>query len=256
MRTPDAFVVSARGELQLAVLVETMRREGFELSLSNPRIITKEIHGVKSEPLEMVVIDVPEGYVGVITEKMSARRGKMAKMVNHGSGRVRLEFKIPTRGLIGYRSQFLTDTRGEGILTAMVIGHTPYAGDISGRTNGSLVSDPVGQGCRLRHFPPAAAGTDIRKTQRPRLFRAGRGRKLPLSGHSGQHDQGKEADQHPRRHVRRGAAAHPSPYLHPGTGHRIHQRRRTGGSDPKIYTITKEGKNQITCQVPDIVDID
>ena len=143
--TPDAFVVSARGELQLAVLVETMRREGFELSLSNPRIITKEIHGVKSEPLEIAVIDVPEGYVGVITEKMSARRGKMTKMVNHGSGRVRLEFKIPTRGLIGYRSQFLTDTRGEGILTTLVIGHTPYAGDISGRTNGSLVSDRSGK---------------------------------------------------------------------------------------------------------------
>ena len=143
--TPDTFVVSARGELQLAVLVETMRREGFELSLSNPRIITKEIQGVKSEPLEMAVIDVPEGYVGVITEKMSARRGKMTKMVNHGSGRVRLEFKIPTRGLIGYRSQFLTDTRGEGILTTLVIGHTPYAGDISGRTNGSLVSDRSGK---------------------------------------------------------------------------------------------------------------
>ena len=143
--TPDAFMVSARGELQLAVLVETMRREGFELSLSTPRIITKEIHGVKSEPLEMAIIDVPEGYVGVITEKMSARRGKMTKMVNHGSGRVRMEFKIPTRGLIGYRSQFLTDTRGEGILTALVIGHTPYAGDISGRTNGSLVSDRSGK---------------------------------------------------------------------------------------------------------------
>ena len=150
--TPDSFVVSARGELQLAVLVETMRREGFELSLSNPRIITKEIHGVKSEPLEMAVIDVPEGYVGVITEKMSARRGKMTKMVNHGSGRVRLEFKIPTRGLIGYRSQFLTDTRGEGILTTLVIGHTPYAGDISGRTNGSLVSDRSGKAVTFAIF--------------------------------------------------------------------------------------------------------
>ncbi len=143
--SPDAFVVSARGELQLAVLVETMRREGFELSLSNPRIITKEINGVRSEPLEMAVIDVPESYVGVITEKMSVRRGKMTKMVNHGSGRVRLEFEIPTRGLIGYRSQFLTDTRGEGILTTLVIGYAPYAGDISGRSNGSLVSDRSGK---------------------------------------------------------------------------------------------------------------
>jgi GTP-binding protein len=141
----DSFTVSARGELQLAVLVETMRREGFELSLSNPRIITKKIDGVLSEPLELAVIDVPEEYVGVTTEKMSARRGKMKKMINHGTGRVRMEFEIPTRGMIGYRSQFLTDTRGSGILTTLVIGHTPYAGKITGRPNGALVSDRQGR---------------------------------------------------------------------------------------------------------------
>ena len=141
----DSFRVSARGELQLAVLVETMRREGFELSLSNPRIITKKIDGVLSEPLELAVIDVPEEYVGITTEKMSARRGKMKKMINHGTGRVRMEFEIPTRGMIGYRSQFLTDTRGSGILTALVIGHTPYAGKITGRPNGALVSDRQGR---------------------------------------------------------------------------------------------------------------
>ena len=136
----DTFNVSARGELQLAVLVETMRREGFELSLSNPRIITKKIDGVLSEPLELAVIDVPEEYVGVTTEKMSARRGKMKKMINHGTGRVRMEFEIPTRGMIGYRSQFLTDTRGSGILTALVIGHTPYAGRITS-------AGPTGPSC-------------------------------------------------------------------------------------------------------------
>lgn len=143
--TSDAFKVSARGELQLAVLVETMRREGFELALSKPKIITKIVDGVKCEPLEMAVVDVPEEYVGVVTEKLSSRRGKMAKMLNNGLGRVRMEFEIPTRGLIGYRSQFLTDTRGTGILTTLVIGHTPHAGAIAGRPNGSLVSDRTGK---------------------------------------------------------------------------------------------------------------
>lgn len=144
-QTTDSFSVNARGELQLAVLVETMRREGFELSLSKPRIITQVVDGVLSEPLELAVVDVPDEYVGVVTEKLSSRRGKMKKMQNHGLGRVRLEFEIPTRGLIGYRSQFLTDTRGTGILTTLVIGHTSHAGEIAGRTNGSLVSDRQGK---------------------------------------------------------------------------------------------------------------
>jgi GTP-binding protein len=155
----DSFSVSARGELQLAVLVETMRREGFEVNLSNPRIIAKEIDGVMSEPLELAVIDAPEEYVGVISEKMSTRRGKMVKMVNHGTGRVRLEFEIPTRGLIGYRSQFLTDTRGAGILTTLVTGHTPYAGAIASRPNGALVSDRNGRAVAyaIFHLQPRGA---------------------------------------------------------------------------------------------------
>lgn len=142
----DTFKVSARGELQLAVLVETMRREGFELSLSKPRIITRQINGVVSEPLELAVVDVPDEFVGIITEKLSGRRGKMTKMLNNGSGRVRMEFEIPTRGLIGYRSQFMTDTRGTGIMTTLVIGYTPMTeGEIAARTTGSLVSDRSGR---------------------------------------------------------------------------------------------------------------
>jgi GTP-binding protein len=141
----DSFKVSARGELQLAVLVEMMRREGFELSLSKPKIITRQIDGRLMEPLELAVIDIPEGYVGVVNEKMSARRGKMTRMINHGSGRVRLEFEIPSRGLIGLRSQFLTDTRGTGLFNTLVIGHTPYAGAIPSRPNGVLVSDRLGK---------------------------------------------------------------------------------------------------------------
>jgi GTP-binding protein len=141
----DSFKVSARGELQLAVLVEMMRREGFELSLSKPRIITRQIDGQLMEPLELAVIDIPEGYVGVVSEKMRSRRGKMIRMINHGSGRVRLEFEIPSRGLIGLRSQFLTDTRGTGLFNSLVIGHTPYAGAIPARPNGVLVSDRPGK---------------------------------------------------------------------------------------------------------------
>jgi GTP-binding protein len=140
----DSFKVNARGELQLAVLVETMRREGFELSLSKPRIITQMINGVESEPLELAVVDVPDDYLGIVTEKLSGRRGKMTKMLNNGQGRVRMEFEIPTRGLIGYRSQFLTDTRGTGILTTLVIGYTPCVGEMPGRSTGSLVSDRSG----------------------------------------------------------------------------------------------------------------
>ena len=141
----DSFKVSARGELQLAVLVEMMRREGFEISLSKPKIITREMDGKLMEPLELAVIDIPEGYVGVVSEKLSARRGKMIKMINHGSGRVRLEFEIPSRGLIGLRSQFLTDTRGTGLFNTMIIGHTPHAGAIPARPNGVLVSDRPGK---------------------------------------------------------------------------------------------------------------
>jgi GTP-binding protein len=141
----DSFIVSARGELQLAVLVEMMRREGFELSLSKPKIITREVKGQLLEPLELAVIDIPESYVGVVSEKLSARRGKMTKMINHGSGRVRLEFEIPSRGLIGLRSQFLTDTRGTGLFNTLIIGHTPHAGPIPARPNGVLVSDRAGK---------------------------------------------------------------------------------------------------------------
>jgi len=141
----DSFKVSARGELQLAVLVETMRREGFEISLSNPTVITRELDGQRLEPLELAVVDIPEDFVGVVTEKMSARRGRMIKMINHGFGRVRLEFEIPSRGLIGFRSQFLTDTRGTGLLNTILTGHTPFAGAISGRPNGALVSDRAGR---------------------------------------------------------------------------------------------------------------
>jgi GTP-binding protein len=152
----DAFRVSARGELQLAVLIEMMRREGFELSLSRPRVITREVDGALAEPLELAVVDIPEEFIGIITEKMSARRGRLVKMVNHGYGRVRLEFEIPSRGLIGFRGQFLNDTRGTGLLNTILTGFTPFSGEISGRPNGALVADRPGKAVSyaIHHLQP------------------------------------------------------------------------------------------------------
>ena len=143
--TPDTFRVMGRGELQLAILIEMMRREGHELSVGKPEILTREIDGKKMEPLEMLVIDCPEQYIGVVIEKLGSRKGKMAKMVNHGSGRVRLEFHIPSRGLIGLRSEILTDTRGTAILNSLFEGYIEWQGEIPMRPTGSLVSDRAGK---------------------------------------------------------------------------------------------------------------
>ncbi|MDR2613701.1 MAG: translational GTPase TypA [Deltaproteobacteria bacterium] len=152
----ESLRVGARGELQLAVLVETMRREGFELSLGPPQIVTREEGGILMEPLELVVCDLPEEHIGVVTEKLSSRRGQVTRLVNHGRGRARLEVKCPTRGLIGYRSQFMTDTRGAGLLNSVNIGFTPWLGPIKGRANGALVSDRQGTAVTyaLYHLQP------------------------------------------------------------------------------------------------------
>ena len=143
--TPDTFRVMGRGELQLAILIEMMRREGFELSVGKPEILTKTIDGKLMEPLELLVIDCPETYIGVVIEKLGSRKGKMSKMVNNGSGRVRLEFHIPSRGLIGLRSEILTDTRGTGILNSLFDGYIEWQGDIPTRPTGSLIADRPGK---------------------------------------------------------------------------------------------------------------
>jgi GTP-binding protein len=142
---PDAFKVMGRGELQLAILIEMMRREGFELSVGKPEILTKTIDGKISEPLEQLVIDCPEQFVGVVIEKMGSRKGKMEKMINHGSGRVRLEFLVPSRGLIGLRSEMLTDTRGTAIMNSLFHGYIEWQGEIASRPTGSLVADRSGK---------------------------------------------------------------------------------------------------------------
>ena len=143
--TPDAFKVSGRGELQLAILIEMMRREGFELSVGKPTTITRKVDGKTHEPYEHLVIDCPEEHLGVVTQKLAPRKGRMTKMVNHGTGRVRLEFDVPARGLIGFRTEFLTDTRGTGLLHHIFSGYRPWVGDIPHRATGALVADRTGK---------------------------------------------------------------------------------------------------------------
>jgi GTP-binding protein len=142
---PDAFKVMGRGELQLAILIEMMRRESYELMVGKPEILTRTANGKVQEPLELLVIDCPEAYIGVVIEKLGSRKGKMAKMVNHGSGRVRLEFHVPSRGLIGLRSEILTDTRGTAIMNSLFQGYIEWQGDIPTRPTGSLVADRAGK---------------------------------------------------------------------------------------------------------------
>jgi len=142
--SPEQVKVVGRGELQLSILIEMMRREGFELQASRPEIVTKEMDGRKVEPVEDLVIDVPEDFQGVVIAQTGGRRGTMTKMVNHGTGRVRMEFRIPARGLIGYRSQFLTDTRGTGIMNHLFAGWEPWHGAIPARATGALVADRTG----------------------------------------------------------------------------------------------------------------
>ncbi len=143
--TPEAFKVSGRGELQLAILIERMRREGYELSVGKPEVITRHLDGQLHEPMEVLVIDCPEEFIGVVTQKMGGRKGRMMKMINHGSGRVRMEFRIPSRGLIGFRSEFLTDTKGTGIMNHLFGGWEPWHGDIAHRPTGALVADRAGR---------------------------------------------------------------------------------------------------------------
>ncbi len=165
---PDTFVVFGRGELMLAVLAETMRREGYEFALGMPEVVVRDVDGVPSEPIERVSVDVPEQYVGVVTTRLGERRGKLVKMANLGFGRARLEYVVPSRGLIGFRSAFLTETRGMGLLNSLFEGWEPYAGPMLRRPNGALVADRKGSTTpyALFHLQPRGVlfigpGTDV-----------------------------------------------------------------------------------------------
>lgn len=140
----DSFKVSGRGELQLAILIEMMRREEYEMQVSKPEVITRTIDGVLMEPIEQVVIDCPENFIGVVTEALGRRKGHMTRMVDHGAGRVRIDFEVPSRGLIGFRSEFLTDTKGTGLLNSMFLRWGEWTGEITNRLTGALVADRPG----------------------------------------------------------------------------------------------------------------
>ena len=142
--SPDSIRVTGRGELQLGILIETMRREGYELAVSKPTVVTRQVDGHVHEPVELLVIDVPEDHIGVVSQLLAVRRGKMVKMNHAGSGRVRLEFAVPSRGLIGFRSHFLTHTRGTGVMNALFDGWAPWHGPIQARINGAMVADREG----------------------------------------------------------------------------------------------------------------
>ena len=143
--SPEQFKVSGRGELQLAILIEMMRREGYEVQVSKPEVITRRVDGHLQEPLEQVVVDCPEEFIGVVTEALGRRKGQMTKMVNHGTGRVRMEFETPSRGLIGFRGEFLTETKGTGLLNTLFLRFDKWMGEMKGRGTGSLVSDRMGE---------------------------------------------------------------------------------------------------------------
>ena len=155
---PKEFILKGRGELQLAIVFEEIRRQGYELMVGRPQVLYKEIEGQKHEPFELCVLDIPEGDVGTITETLSKRKGIMEGLVPLGEGRSRMEFKIPSRGLIGYRGQFLTDTRGEGLMSSQFLGYEPYAGDLLSRQNGAILADRAGKATGYALFNLLSSG--------------------------------------------------------------------------------------------------
>ena len=156
---PDAWEVQGRGELQLAVLVETMRREGFELTVGKPEVLIREIDGKRHEPVERVTIDVPEEMMGVVTQLLALRKGRMEQVVNHGTGWTRMDYLVPARGLVGFRTEFLTETRGTGLLHSVFEGWEPWLGEIRTRTRGSLVADRTGVATTFAMFGLQERGT-------------------------------------------------------------------------------------------------
>jgi GTP-binding protein len=211
---PDAFKVMGRGELQLAILIEMMRREGYELAVGKPEILTRTIEHKLHEPLELLVIDCPESFIGVVIEKMGQRRGKMNKMVNHGSGRVRLEFQVPSRGLIGLRSEMLTDTKGTAIMNSLFHGYIEWQGEIPTR--------PTRPDHRLRDLQSSGARRDLCHAGHGGLRGHGRWRERARQRSERQYREGKETDEHARVDCGRSHSPGPAPDTKSRTSNRVH----------------------------------
>ena len=215
---PDAWEVRGRGELALAILVETMRREGYELTVGRLSAVTREIDGKTHEPFERLSIDVPEEYLGAVTQLVSVRRGRMETMTNHGTGWIRLAFLVPSRGLIGFRTTFLTETRGTGIAHHVFEGYEPWAGDIRGRATGSLVADRTGASNSYAMFNLQERGSLFVSPGHRGIRGHDRRRELPQRRHGREHHQGKEGHQHSAVERGRTRAARTAAAAQPGAG--------------------------------------
>ena len=230
---PETWEVQGRGELQLAILVELMRREGFELTVGKPQVVIREIDGKRHEPVERMTIDVPEDYVGVVTQLLALRRGRMEQMVNHGTGWVRMDYLVPARGLIGFRTEFLTETRGTGLLHHVFDRWEPWAGDMRLRPTGSLVADRRGQDGVVRAVQPPGARDSVRRPRRGGLRGHDRGRERARRGPRRERVQGEAPDQHALLHVRRAGPPRPAaqPLARPGARVRARGRVRRGDAE-------------------------
>ncbi len=230
--TEDVFEVRGRGELQLAVLIEQMRREGYELTVSRPEVILRTIDGETEEPYERITVDIPPDHIGVVQTALAARKARLEQMTTDADGRVRLEYIIPTRGLIGYRGQLLTETRGTALLHQIGEGYGPWAGEVTHRTNGVLVADRTGTSTAYAPLqPPGAVGAGHRLRGRG-LRGHDRGGERPKRGHGRQPDQGKEDVQRPIARSGGLASADSAEAGDPRIGDRVHRCRRAGRSDP------------------------
>ena len=192
---PDTWEVQGRGELQLAILVEMMRREGFELTVGKPQVVTREIDGKVHEPVERLTIDAPEDFVGVVTQLLGLRRGRLEQMINHGTGWVRMEYLVPARGLIGFRTEFLTETRGTGMMHHVFETYEPWHGELRTRPNGSLVADRTGVVTAYALFSLQERGTLFVGPTHRGLRGHDRRRERPHRRHGRQHHAGEEAHQ-------------------------------------------------------------
>ena len=230
---PDRWEVQGRGELQLAVLVEMMRREGFELTVGKPQVVTREIDGKLHEPVERVAIDAPEEYLGVITQLLALRKGRMENMVNHGTGWIRMEHLVPARGLIGFRTEFLTETRGTGQLHHVFEGYEPWHGELRTRPTGSLVADREGAEHDVHAAHAPGARVDVRRAGRGRLRGHGRGRERALRGHRREPDEGEEAHQHAPGELGGVHAPDPQADARARAGARVHPRGRVRRGDAR-----------------------
>ena len=196
----DSFIVSGRGELQLAILIENMRREGFELTVSRPKVVMKTDPetGQRLEPIEEVIIDVDDGHTGVVVQKLSERKGDLLEMRPSGGGRTRMVFHVPTRGLLGYQSELLSDTRGTGVMNKLFHAYAPFKGEILRPPYRRTDLEQSGRGCRLRDLQSAGPRTLHGQPARPRLRRHDRRRALARQRPRSQRREGQEADQRAR----------------------------------------------------------